>query len=182
MGREEFLAAREAATALQDGPLRRRSLDAMCSSGRDLTKYPFLHALAQREELVRSGRLATIIFLRDFVGKHRHEVSAYIDYGHRLKTEDFDEYFSGRKKLLPKPSDLSYYNWRTQALSHNHTATFQVVGDQEGGLQFKHRRDRKVIDVDPSKARSGDSGHRIALQTTEYAQVVLYDHVPRRKG
>lgn len=26
---EEFLAAREAATALQDGPLRRRSLDAM---------------------------------------------------------------------------------------------------------------------------------------------------------
>lgn len=41
------------------------------------------------------------------------EISGYIDYAHRLKTENFKVYFEGQKKLLPKMSDLSYYNWHT---------------------------------------------------------------------
>jgi hypothetical protein len=77
-------------------------------------------------------RQQTIIFIRDknFKGQ---EISGYIDYAHRLKTEvtlqsaarereptaraqgeNFTAYFAGTKKLLPKPSDLSYYNWETQ--------------------------------------------------------------------
>src|SRR6185312_11955640 len=85
-----------------------------------------------------------IIFIRDYNSKGQ-EISGYIDYAHRIKTEvhtiiaiavtpphpiaipraiassqDFSVYFKPRdgkkepERLLPKPSDLSYYNWDTQ--------------------------------------------------------------------
>ena len=55
-----------------------------------------------------------------------------------------------------------------------------MIADNEAGLLFKNKRDRKVINVDP-KARPGDNSRRIELHTHEYTQVVLYDHVTRRK-
>ena len=151
----------------------------LASANKDLSQFPFLLALANREELVRNGKLTTIVFLRDRNGKGQ-EVSGYIDYAHRLKTETFEPYFDGRKKLMPKPTDLSYYNWETQTSTSNATPNFQVIADSEAGLLFKNKRDRKVINVDP-KARPGDNSRRIELQTHEYTQVVLYDHVTRRK-
>ena len=108
---------------------------------------------------------------------------------------------------MPKPSDLSFYNWETQTSTSNATPNFQVIADNEAGLLFKNKRDRKVINVDP-KARPGDNSRRIELHTHEvslhsprsgrrflfalliasvrirarqYTQVVLYDHVTRRK-
>nr|CCC53886.1 conserved hypothetical protein [Trypanosoma vivax Y486] len=141
---------------------------------------PLLSALARREELVRSGKLSTIIFLRDIV--RGQEVSAYIDYGHRLKTEDFSEYFSRRKRLTPRRTDLSYYNWKTHTLFYNNSATFQVLADNEIGLLMKHKRDRKTINVDPRALTPGDNSNRTVIQSPEYVQVTIYDHVTRRKN
>ena len=76
----------------------------LASSGKEL-KNTFLRALAQREEANRSGKMTSIIFIRD-KNSRGQEISGYIDYAHRLKTEDFEPYFSGRKRLLPRPSDL----------------------------------------------------------------------------
>jgi hypothetical protein len=61
------------------------------SAGKKITD-PFLVALADREELVRSGKLTTIIYIRTANGKGQ-EVSAYIDYAQRLKTDNFERYF-----------------------------------------------------------------------------------------
>lgn len=47
----------------------------------------------------------TIIFIRDKNARGQ-EISGYIDYAYRLKAEDFEPYFGGRKRLLPRPSDL----------------------------------------------------------------------------
>jgi len=55
-----------------------------------------------------------------------------------------------------------------------------VIADNEAGLLFKNKRDRKVINVDP-KSLPGDNSRRIEIKTNEYAQVVIYDHVTRRK-
>ena len=96
----------------------------LASANKDLSQFPFLLALANREELVRNGKLTTIVFLRDRNGKGQ-EVSGYIDYAHRLKTENFEPYFDGRKKLMPKPTDLSYYNWETQTSTSNSTPNFR---------------------------------------------------------
>ena len=71
-----------------------------------IEKSPFLRALAERYEIwvivirelkVLNGKLLTIIFIR--LESTNCEVSGYIDYAHRLKTEDFKIYFEGKKKL-----------------------------------------------------------------------------------
>ena len=49
----------------------------------------------------------TIIFIRDKNARGQ-EISGYIDYAYRLKAEDFEPYFGGRKRLLPRPSDLRF--------------------------------------------------------------------------
>ena len=151
----------------------------LASADKDLSHFPFLHNLAEREDLVRNGKLTSIIFVRDKNSKGQ-EVSGYIDYAHRLKTENFEPYFERRKKLMPKPSDLSYYNWETQHSTSNSTPNFQVIADNEAGLLFKNKRDRKVINVDP-KSLPGDNSRRIEIKTHEYLQIVIYDHVTRRK-
>jgi hypothetical protein len=58
----------------------------------------------------------------------------------------------------------------------------QVIADDMRGLQFKNKRDRKVLDVDPGVASPGDNSTRTELETGEYTQVVLYDHVTRRRS
>ena len=116
-----------------------------------MSHFPFLHNLAEREDLVRNGKLTSIIFLRDKNSKGQ-EVSGYIDYAHRLKSENFESYFERKKKLMPKPSDLSYYNWETQHSTSNSTPNFQVIADNEAGLLFKNKRDRKAR---PARDHSG---------------------------
>ena len=147
---------------------------------KDLVAHPFLDALKNREELVRNGKLTSIIFIRDRNHKGQ-EVSGYIDFAHRLKSEAFEPYFERKKRLMPKPTDLSYYNWETQTSTSNSTPNFQVIADSETGLLFKNKRDRKVINVDPS-ANPGDNSTRVEIKTEEYLQVVIYDHMTRRKS
>lgn len=152
----------------------------LSSMGKDLSSRPLLAALAAREEMVRNGKLTCIIFIRD-VNARGQEVSGYIDYAHRLKVEEFEPYFEGKKKLLPRPSDLSFYNWDNATSTSNSSPNFQVLADNEAGLLFKNKRDRKVINVDP-KANPGDNTTRTEIRTSEHLQVVIYDHFTRRKG
>jgi hypothetical protein len=151
----------------------------LASLDKDLSAKPFLQALANREELVRTGKLTTIIFVRD-VNSKGQEISGYIDYAHRLRTEDFVPYFEGRKKLLPKTSDLSYFNWETQLSTSNSSPYYQVIADNAQGLLFKNKRDRKIVNLNPEQV-PGDNTTRIELETTEFTQVVLYDHTTRRR-
>lgn len=80
--------------------------------------------MAEREEQVLNGRLLTIIFIRHETDST--EVSGYIDLNHRFKTEDFRIYFRKKAKLMPKTSDLSYYNWKTNVCSAQDSPNFKV--------------------------------------------------------
>eukprot|EP00762_Andalucia_godoyi_P007339 ANDGO_01536.mRNA.1 hypothetical protein SDRG_02539 len=150
------------------------------SAGRDLSFSPFLAAIADREELCRIGKLSTIIFIRDTnpVGQ---EVSGYVDLTDRFQTDDFTDYFEGRKRFMPKPGDLSYYNWENGMVSTSDSPNFQVIQTDASGLKFKHKKDRKVVNVDP-KESAGDNSRRFMLETEEYVQVVFFDHVTRRRN
>jgi len=57
------------------------------------------------------------VFIRDKNARGQ-EISGYIDYAHRLKTEDFEVYFNGKKKFLPKPSDLRLFFNQNSILKH----------------------------------------------------------------
>lgn len=120
----------------------------------------FLSALAEREEANRLAKMTSIIFIRDRNARGQ-EISGYIDYAHRLKTDDFDLIFSGKKRLLPRSTDLSFYNWETQRATLNPTPNYQVffltkilnrfknnlqvIAENTNGLLFKSKRDRKII-------------------------------------
>ncbi|XP_047575611.1 cilia- and flagella-associated protein 299 [Lutra lutra] len=150
----------------------------LTSAGKDLQDN-FLKALAVREEDNSNGRVSTVIFIRD-KNSHGQEISGYIDYAHRLKIEDFEVYFSGKRRLLPKPTDLSFYNWDSHIAVWNSTPNYQVIADNPEGLLFKYKRDRKILNVDP-KSSPGDNSTRTPIQTELYIQVVLFDHISRRK-
>ncbi|XP_048220439.1 cilia- and flagella-associated protein 299 [Perognathus longimembris pacificus] len=150
----------------------------LTSAGKDLQDN-FLKALATREEDNRTGKVSSVIFIRD-KNVHGQEVSGYIDYAHRLKNEDFEVYFSGKRRLLPRTTDLSFYNWDSHVAVCNSSSNYQVIADNPEGLLFKYKRDRKILNVDP-KAQPGDNSTRIPIQTDLYIQAVIFDHVSRRK-
>ncbi|CAF1279853.1 unnamed protein product [Adineta ricciae] len=133
---------------------------------------PFAKELAVREEANRTTRLLTIIFIRDrnHLGQ---EISAYVDYAHRLKSEDFTLIFLGKNKLVPLTTDLSFYNWHTHVCVSNNTQNFHLVSDVNG-VQFRCEHDRKMIYVDPELKHYGDGTARIVVDTDEYLQVILY--------
>ena len=111
--------------------------------------------------------MTTIIFIRD-ISKGKNEVSGYIDLAHRLKTEDFKPIYEGKVKLRPKPTDLSYFNWDGQVALHSDSPNFRVDANSDVGLLFRNRRDRKVINVDPSKETPGDGTKRIEIDCDDY--------------
>lgn len=133
---------------------------------------PFAKALAAREEANRMTRLLTIIFVRDrnHLG---HEISAYIDYAHRLKLEDFTSVFLGENKLIPSTNDLSFYNWDTHMCTSNDTNNFRLLPDVNG-IRFRCEHDRKVIYVDPESQHYGDGTTRMILNVPGYLQIILY--------
>lgn len=151
----------------------------LTSLDKDVTGMPFLKALADREELIRTGKLTTIIFIRDYNTKGQ-EISGYVDLAHRMRSEDFTPVFEQKKRLLPKSSDLSYYNWETQLSTSTSTAYYQVIADSASGLLFKNKRDRKIVNVNP-ECDPGENTTRVEIRTKEYVQVVIYDHSTRRR-
>ncbi|KAI9101340.1 hypothetical protein DFS34DRAFT_614057 [Phlyctochytrium arcticum] len=176
--RDEFESRKKAAENFRLS--KRLATKVLASHGKELQGFPFLQALAEREEANRSGKLTTIIFVRTYNTKQQ-EISGFIDYAHRLKTENFEPYFSRTKTLMPRPSDMSFYNWETQTCTSNATPNFQVIADNESGLLFKNKRDRKIINVDPKETKPGDNTTRTEIETEEHIQVVIYDHLTRRK-
>ncbi|XP_043369150.1 cilia- and flagella-associated protein 299 isoform X2 [Dermochelys coriacea] len=188
--REEFEARKAAAEASrlsertqQKVPLQDSKGQTLSSAGKEL-KDNFLKALAEREEANCNGKMAfcffqSIIFIRDRNSRGQ-EVSAYIDYAHRLKIDEFEIYFNGKKKLFPRRTDLSFYNWDRNVSTSNASPNYQVIAENACGLLFKNKCDRKIVNVDP-KAYPGDSTTRTPIETDLYLQVVIYDHILRRK-
>ena len=174
--REEFIARQK---AVENSRMSKRlSTNDLCSFGLDLDEFPFLKALADREEANRSGKMTSIVFIRTKNSKGQ-EVSGYLDYAHRLKTDSFQPIFERQKKLLPRTSDLSFFNWETQTCTTNNTPNFQVIADNETGLMFKNKRDRKIINVDPN-GKPGDHTSRLQISAKEHIQVVFFDHLSKR--
>ncbi|KAI9334122.1 hypothetical protein BDR26DRAFT_867358 [Obelidium mucronatum] len=177
--REEFESRKKASETFRLS--KRLATKVLASQGKDFAGFPFLAALAEREEANRSGKLTSILFIRTLNSKNQ-EISGYIDYAHRLKTENFESVFGKTRVLMPRPSDMSFYNWETQTCTSNATPNFQVIADNENGILFKNKRDRKIINVDPREANPGDNTTRVQIPTKEHIQVVIYDHLTRRKA
>lgn len=128
-----------------------------------------LTELAARERSNRLGVVNTIIFLKN------KEKSAYIDYKCRLDLEDWYLYFNGSKKLFPKKTDLSYYNWRTRLTIVNDSPNYKPVVEKKSGFAFKNLHDSTVVTVD-NNSEPDPGTTRTKIRSALYGYAVLFDH------
>ncbi|TPX46364.1 hypothetical protein SeMB42_g00724 [Synchytrium endobioticum] len=177
--RDEFDARQRAAEGARMAK-RMHAKELASHSAAGASGSALMQALAEREADNRNGKLTTIVFIRTRNARNQ-EISGYIDYATRLKAEPWEPYFQLTRPLLPRPTDLSFYNWETSVATSSSTPNFQVVADQGKGLLFKNKRDRKIVNVNPQE-KPGDNTTRTAITTKEHIQVVIYDHLTRRKS
>ncbi|PRD35606.1 UNVERIFIED_CONTAM: hypothetical protein NCL1_11055 [Trichonephila clavipes] len=143
------------------------------------TSCKLMQELAKREKDNLNGCLATIIFIRN-VNEKGEEVSAYIDYTHRLRIENWNVYFTGEKKIVPLETDLSFYNWTKGNSHHKSSTNFEVVPNTDTlKLVFVCKNDGYSIDVNP-KIPVDELLFRLDLTDTNYEQAVIFDHVVDR--
>ena len=74
------------------------------------------------------------------------------------------------KILVPRKTDLSYYNWDTMVCRTMDSPNFQILIGKDGKLQFKNKRDRKLL-----------SGEQQKVVSPDHIQAIFFDHVTRRK-
>ena len=149
--------------------------------GCDLSFSPLMEKLGDIEDEVRNGQKTALIFIRDFNAAGQ-EVSAYIDYADRLRNEDWTNYFKKQKKLRPKTSDMSFYNWKTRTVHRNESTSFEVHADNDKGIIINNRRDMKEFSLDPNMSdKPGDNTIRYDIEDPNYLHCVLYIHSSRRK-
>jgi hypothetical protein len=153
-------------------------------------------------------RKSTIIFVR-YKEQSGKEASAYIDYRDRLKNDNIEEIFNGKKDLVPRPTDLSYYNWTLQKVYSNDSTFFRVDAGPNERLSFRNNTDRKIINVDleflekhlnpdvkrlpidlsigkkkkETKNKKVDDEHEFEELENEYGykQIVIFDYETRSK-
>ncbi|KAH0795584.1 cilia- and flagella-associated protein [Histomonas meleagridis] len=153
----------------------------MAHLGCDLSFSPLMEKLAEIEEEVRNGQKTALIFIRS-INSSGQEVSGYIDYADRLRTEDWRMYFQKKKPLRPRPEDMSYYNWKTRTIHRNESSSFEVHANNDRGIIINNRRDMKEFSLDPADAdHPGDNTVRYDIDDPNYLHVVLYVHTSRRK-
>ncbi|XP_041976853.1 cilia- and flagella-associated protein 299-like [Aricia agestis] len=140
---------------------------------------PLNKELADREKANRLGILNSVIFVRNTT-RSGFEVSGYIDFAHRLATEDWEPFFTTTKVLRPRETDLGYYFWRLGVVRSNVTRNWKPLMDGERGLVFQNRHDHKLLSPDP-QADPGQATTRVRVFSPRYLQVEIYDHVVRRK-
>ena len=154
------------------------------SSGLDLSHHTLLGALQRREVLLKRGDLVTIMYLRMRIDQH--EVSAFIDYSHRLASESWIPIFNGEKTIRPRKDDLLWYNWTTNKTYTRASDAISISEDYPDHLRFLHRESQTelVCDAlhDESKPVSRLSAKPVAVcnridlgQCEGYQQVVMYD-------
>ncbi|XP_005098257.1 cilia- and flagella-associated protein 299 isoform X2 [Aplysia californica] len=175
--REQFEATKAAIEAKKQAA--RQMQKHVFSAGKEF-EDGMLRALQQREEANRTGKQASIFFIRDY-NEFGQEISGYVDYSHRLATEDFEPIFNLRKKFLPKQTDLSFFNWETMRVMSKNSPNYEVIAKSPNGMLFRNRRDSKIVNVDPYIYSPGDNSSRTVVSTKEYISVVIFDHYNRRK-
>ena len=50
--------------------------------------------------------------------------------------EPWEPYFEGKKRLMPRPSDLSYFNWGTQKITCTPTSSFFFAASATEFINF----------------------------------------------
>lgn len=168
-------------TAVVSRPISTSSSRAKSASGNGI-----IRAIRSRIQAIRSGELLSIIFIRTRIPRKARtiylgsigaparaemwgnvlsgeptdmEISGHIDLDMRMKTENILPYLNGEARLVPKKTDMTFYNWDRGTASYNSTSNFQVVAELPR-LLLRHTGSDACLDITtstPSAKRSMES-------------------------
>ncbi|KAH8409625.1 hypothetical protein KR222_011621 [Zaprionus bogoriensis] len=148
-----------------------------------------LRQFAKRELLLLSKQSSTIIFLL-MRSEKGLEVSSLIDleqsfreshYKNSVHYVNWPAIFAGKAKLMPKPTDLSYFDWYKNKVNYNDSDNFTVVTEGAHSLLMMHRGDHKIICVNAGCRCSYTRNARRRIYSSNiYGQCIFFDHVIRR--
>ncbi|KAL7740462.1 hypothetical protein ACLKA6_006994 [Drosophila palustris] len=146
---------------------------------------PALLALAERERPNLLKKLSTIIFLVVRLPSG-FDVSSYKDFEHSLRLFDMNTrgatnwkgVFEGTHKLLPKPSDLSFFDTQKKYVTYNDSDNYHTLSIGHS-LLFLHKGDHKMI-VPELKPSIQTTANRTMFLSPVLGTIILYDHVVRK--
>ncbi|KAJ5080290.1 cilia- and flagella-associated protein [Anaeramoeba ignava] len=120
----------------------------------NLDKNPLLSYLFEKEKFVRKKEISILLFIQYKNPKTNEEISGIIDFFQRLNTENFEDYYLGKKILIPNQNDISYFEFETKKLNigipskYSSFKTIINIEDQnENFLLFQNIFDQKIIDL-----------------------------------
>ena len=143
------------------------------------SRHGIVRALRSRVQALRSGELLSILFIRTKMPRKPRsiylgtigaparakmwdsikssvdgepgdmEISGHIDLDMRMKTENILPYINGEKRMLPKKTDLTFYNWDRGTAAYNSTDNFQVVAELPR-LLLRHIGSDATLDITTS--------------------------------
>ncbi|XP_023170758.2 cilia- and flagella-associated protein 299 [Drosophila hydei] len=150
---------------------------------------PVLRQFAARELKLLKKQISTIVFLI-MRSKKGLNISGYIDLEQSMRESRFKDsehyvnwpaIFEGKAKLMPRPNNLSYFDWHLNKMYCTDSDNYSVVTSGAHSLLMKHRGDHKIICVN---AECFCSFHRNAERNVYssdiYGDCLFFDHIVRR--
>ncbi|KAH8377641.1 hypothetical protein KR093_006401, partial [Drosophila rubida] len=177
---EEFDICKEKTLVLMNPKIKVRVGSAYLVKGND----PGLLALSERERPNLLKKLSTIIFISVRMPSG-FDMSSYMDYEMNLRHFELDvrgapnwtKIFEGSQKLLPKSSDLSYYDMQKKLVTHNDSDNYHSLA-MGNSLVFLHRGDHKIIVPDGKGA--SNTFKKVMIFSPSLGSIILYDHIVRK--
>uniref|UniRef100_R4G7Y6 Cilia- and flagella-associated protein 299 n=1 Tax=Rhodnius prolixus TaxID=13249 RepID=R4G7Y6_RHOPR len=180
LSREEFYAKKRKIKETYGPPPSAFPDTRSISVNLDLPLYQLADEFSYREKPNRMKKMLTIFFVR-IKTRSGNKLTSFIDYAERLKHEDLRDVFILKKRLWPKSTDLMYHNWSKNIKLINHTENIQVMYGSCDGLLFKCKEDQCIIDPDINKNNPGRFSNISRVSAPGYDQIVIFDHIMRRK-
>lgn len=114
-------------------------------------KSALVQAIQGRISDIISGNLCTLLFMQIRVPRKTNpdawvEISGFIDLSSRFQKEDFVPYLVGKKDLVPRKGDLTFYNWSQGKPALKSSENIEVFV-AKSKLKLRHRASDILIDV-----------------------------------
>ena len=106
--REEFEARKKAEREKNSQKSKKPKL--LSSASSDLSQSPFLQALANREELVRAGKLTTIVFIR-----HKNHLGQEYVFSNKNNNKNIINCDTNKVKVLCSPQFIEHFKYYRKA-------------------------------------------------------------------
>lgn len=100
----------------------------------------FFRAMLSHIHYCKEKKIGSILFIR-YINKNNSEISSYID----INCNNIFSKIKRKKYIYATKKDLSYFNWKTNYVSTNHSENYQIIYNKRIGIIFLHIKSRTYL-------------------------------------